>query len=485
MIAHELAHTLQQGSGSRARAKRISIALDSPEQGVDRLPARLRDLPMQPLPAPPILHRQPQLKPPIGSPPGAELTPLCASTNCSAISGDRFEKQPPELQRVLAASLQDPATWLEHLDSDRRIALIGIFNRMCKYGVWCHVRQFLKIEPGDLPVADRFLIPGNTSSAHFVSRPWLALYNALMATGRFCQASGPGASRHPGQTTLREISGSDSLHISLGPGDLFDAHIDHYSPVTEHPAGSFCPNEPSAAAVGHIGRELVPELVRKGVNIFGVHIPGPPGFQVFPEPPPSAPLPEGVGPRLSPELVRITTLRGPTKKPPKPLVQAEAESASPSAGVLSAEIVEKIRQALDQQVSHEALLPSPVRASVTYAREAAEMAGPGEEAALRAAREAVEKKASEYTDAHDVAFDLAAAMEQARWRHLASVRLDLDRYGRYGGLDPNGRKFIVGEIRRIALILRNYLPDRAAGVATVVLIFGSDKEAVREEVRLP
>ncbi len=186
------------------------------------------------------------------------------------------------------------------------------------------------------------------------------------------------------------------------------------------------------------------------------------------------------------QLIRITTLRRPVPRPSEPYLAAGGESVNPSAGVLSAEIVEKIRQALDQQVSHEALLPLPVRASLTYARKAAEMAGPGEEAALRAAREAVEKQASEYTDAHDVAFDLAAeGMEQARWRHLTSVTLDLDRYGRYGGLDANGRKLIVGEIRRIALILRNYLPDRAAGVDTVVLVFGTDKEALREEVRLP
>lgn len=113
------------------------------------------------------------------------------------------------------------------------------------------------------------------------------------------------------------------------------------------------------------------------------------------------------------------------------------------------------------------------------------MAGPGEETALRRASEAAENEAADYADAHDVAFDLAVRMAQARRRDESWVRLDLDCYGRYGGLDGNSRKFIVGEIRRIALILRNYLPDRAAGVNTVVVIFGTDNMAVREEVKLP
>lgn len=74
---------------------------------------------------------------------------------------------------------------------------------------------------------------------------------------------GIGASQHPHQTTLREVSGSDSLHISVGPGDQFDAHIDKFSPTPEQTGSGFCSNRPSVAAVAHIGRELVPEWVRK------------------------------------------------------------------------------------------------------------------------------------------------------------------------------------------------------------------------------
>ena len=214
--------------------------------------------------------------------------PPTAPTNCSAISVDRFDKQPAELQRALARSFKDPAGWFAKLDPERRIALTSIFNRLCRYGLWGHVRLVLKIDAGEAPVliADRvFYVPGRTPSVYFMSPAGGALIKALMATGRFCMAYGAGASQHPGQTTLREISGSDSLHISIGPGDRFDAHIDKYSPTPESTGSSFCSNRPSVASLTHIGRELVPEWVRKKTGI--------PGVQLFPdfEPTPTVPRP--------------------------------------------------------------------------------------------------------------------------------------------------------------------------------------------------
>lgn len=213
----------------------------------------------------------------------------CTSTNCSAISVDRFDKQPADLQRVLTRSSKDPAGWFGKLDPGSRFALTAIFNRMCRYRLWCHVRVVLKIVAGEAPLraaGHTFAVPGSTPSVYFLSPSGDALIKALMATGRFCIARGIGASQHPGQTTLREISGSDSLHISIGPGNQFDAHIDRYSPVPEHPGSSFCSNRPSPAALRHIGRELVPEIVRKKTGI--------PGVQLFPdfEPTPTVPRSE-------------------------------------------------------------------------------------------------------------------------------------------------------------------------------------------------
>jgi len=210
--------------------------------------------------------------------------PSCISTNCSAICSGipaaRFDKQPADLQRVLTKSFpRDPAGWLKNLDPANCSALASIFNRMCRDRLWCHVERVLKIVPGKVR-AGRIQFEGATPSVHFLSRSGKALLQALMATGRFCiePSGGIGGILHRGQHTLREISGSDSLHISIGPGHYFDAHIDRYSPVPVHPGSMFCPQVASPAALLHIGREVLPGWV--------------PGAQVFPEWGPTVPRPE-------------------------------------------------------------------------------------------------------------------------------------------------------------------------------------------------
>jgi len=395
--------------------------------------------------------------------------PSSASTNCSAISVDRFDKQPADLQRALAKSFKDPAGWFGRLDPESRLALTSIFNRLCRYGVWPHVSLVLKIDAGEAPalIADRvFNVPGRTPSVYFMSLGGDALINALMATGRFCRAYGAGASQHPGQSTLREISGSDSLHISIGPGDRFDAHIDKYSPTPEHTGSSFCSNLPTVAAITHIVRELVPEKVRKKTGI--------PGVQLFPEStfPQSAPAPRQEAD--SPPVVGLTW-RGPGART-RPRAPREA---SP---LLSVEVVTRINRAVKEQVSPDALLPSHVRARLSRTRWAAETAGPNEEAAARMARDAAEREAGNYPDAQEFALDLAERMEQARRSHVAWVKIDLPQYG---GGDFGSRRAVAGQIRRIALVLRNYLPDRAKDVRAIVIIFGSGNFATREEVKLP
>jgi hypothetical protein len=397
-------------------------------------------------------------------------TPSRASTNCSAISVDRYGKQPAELQRTLARSFNDPAEWFRRLDPESRLALTAIFNRLCRYGVWGHVRLVLKIEAGEAPVliADRiYNVPGRTPSVYFMSLAGDPLIKALMATGRFCMAYGAGASQHPGQTTLREISGSDSLHISIGPGDGFDAHIDKYSPTPESTGSSFCSNRPTVAALTHIGRELVPELVRKKTGV--------PGVQVFPEQifPQRGPEP----PRQDADIPPIVgiTWRGPRART-RPRVSREA---SP---LLPAEVVTRIDRAIREQVSPDALLPSHVRARLARTRRAAQTARPNEQAASRMAREAAEREAGNYPDAQEFALDLAERMERARRSRAPWVKID---FPQYGSGDFSSRRAIAGQIQRIALIIRNYLPDRAKDVRAIVIFFGSGNLATREEVRLP
>jgi hypothetical protein len=484
LLAHELTHVLQQRHSSTAGPLALGDPHSPAEAEAERAAAAGTERPVAGRAEhAAVVRRQPfadaprRASPATGGPPSLVPEELCktnpklsfcqpdrpralfpapcTSTNCSAV-GNRFDEQPPDLQQVLAASFEDPATWFEQLDSGRRFALSSIFNRLCGFKVWCHVRSVRTVFSGEPPVGDLFSVPGSTPSVHFTTHNGDALLDALMATGRFCQAIGTGASQHPGQSTLREISGSDSLHVSIGPGDQFDVHIDRYSPVVEHPGSSFCPNAPSAAAVGHIGRELVPEKIRKGFSLFGLHIPGPPGVQVFPEDPAPAlsamPQPGTGAPRPSPSLVGIT-FQGPRSAPrQRGVVPAEPP-------VLPAELMARIDRAIAEQVAPEALLPSHVLV-----------------------RGAAERELGNYPDPYEVARALAERMERARRGGAAVVQLDLPSYD---ARDFGSRKAIAQQIRRMALILRHYLPEGAATVHSVVIVFGSGGAATREAVTLP
>ena len=473
-----------------------------------------------------LCAEHPEMCDPITTKP--EAMPSCSSTNCSAVSGDPYDRQPPDLRLVLDKSFKaNAAEWFKQLDAERRMALTQIFNRMCQYGVWCHVRWVVRIEAGEAPLqaaGHTFKPYGSTPSVFFTSPSGNALLTALMATGKFCMAFGTGASEHPGQTTLREISGSDSLHISIGSGDTLDAHVDRYSPVPESPGSAFCPNEPTPAAVGHIGREVIPG---KGVKLGGIGALGGTllggavgglggaaaggimgagastgGFQVFPDSGPVAPVPPGaVGPepfRSSAEfsiagaiglLISAllessrVTVHGPVGKRPEPLVPPESKRPSPDVAALEAKVITPMTRELRQKVSRDALLPSRVRVRRRETRKRADEAGPGEEVKLRQAAEEAEAEALSHADAHLLGIDLAARMEQARAKGQATARLVLG--PEYGGLDEIDRRFIAGAIRKIALIVRKHLPDRAAGVRTVIVLFGVVNNVKSEVIDLP
>jgi len=68
---------------------------------------------------------------------------------------------------------------------------------------------------------------------------------------------------------MREIGTGDGLHLAIGPGEYFSAHVDAISPAVGREADGTCRYDP-VATQAHIGREVVP---------LGI-----PGLQIFPEP---------------------------------------------------------------------------------------------------------------------------------------------------------------------------------------------------------
>jgi outer membrane protein OmpA-like peptidoglycan-associated protein len=395
-------------------------------------------------------------KPPQPAPQDDPGTPAeCSSaTDCSSVSVDRFDKQPAALRNLI--KFDDPEGWFNGLAPDLRTALTSIFNRLCRYGLLCQVRFIVKIDPGEAPISfldHRFNVPGKTPSVYFMSPVASDWPKLLLSTGRFCLTSGLGASQHPG-ASLREISGSDSLHISVEGKDQIEAHIDHYSPVPGNPDGTTCSNEPSPAAVGHIGRELMPEKLRKLLGI--------PGIEVFPEPAPPAPVPEGVGvPGPVPEIARIT-LHGPVKERPK-------RDAEP----LPADIEHLLDSEIPARIRNDVLIPPGVARQLVEATRAREMAGPDEEAARVAALEAARERLQSFaSEAHDFAQDMARRMARAGRTGRPDFAVQLG--PAYAQLAPDDRKYVLDQIRNIARIVRGLLAERAAGVHKIWVAFGED-----------
>jgi len=428
--------------------------------------------------------------------------PSCTSTECSALFTRPYDEQPLDLRRVLDASFSHPAEWWQGLDTDRRSALTSIYNRMCGLRLWCRVRQVRAVHPGEPPVSIwgfKFRVPGLSVSVDLVTDDNTALFEALISSGASCMDMGAGGSLHAGQASLRQRSTSDSLHVAVGSDNLSDAHVDLFASVTKGGKGVPCEYDvPGTAA--HLGREVGTEKIRQFFQWLTSWMNYGPlpiardlvrtvtsGVQVFPdfELTPTVPQPEPAnrGDAAPPPFVGIT-LRGPLGKDrPQPLVPPESKRPNPDIAVLTAEITTLITGDLERKVRQDALLPSRVRRRSRQARDLADKAGPDEEARLRQAAEEAEEEEASYANPEDLGRELAARMEKARTSFQSTVRLVLG--PAYGGLDDADRRAIAGAIRTIALIVRERLPERAAGVRSVVVLFGVVNNVKSEVIDLP
>ncbi len=206
-----------------------------------------------------------------------------------AASRPPFDDQPEAFRRILSASLgaqpsafgcradQDAADCFNRLDGKLRLVLVGLYQRLSGAGLWGHVTSIDNVwgrgaGGAGLTVAD--------AKAFFLD---------VATSGRFCRDLRLGALLHAGTTSMREISADDGLHLAIGPGNHFSAHIDAVSPVAGREPNGVCRYDPIRAET-HIGREVVP---------LGV-----PGLQIFPEPRQSFGPAERASP--PPDIIRWT-----------------------------------------------------------------------------------------------------------------------------------------------------------------------------------
>jgi HAD superfamily hydrolase (TIGR01490 family) len=74
----------------------------------------------------------------------------------------------------------------------------------------------------------------------------------LESTGRFHRDSRLGAVFHPGKVSLREVSPTNSLHITLGDDNRASAHVDRHSPLTASRRGNRIRYSPARIAVHNV-----------------------------------------------------------------------------------------------------------------------------------------------------------------------------------------------------------------------------------------
>jgi len=193
------------------------------------------------------------------------------------ISGDApYDKLPDDIKSKMTLDV-----W--HKIGNQKSTLIQTYLRLQEYGLWGCVVRVLGIQE-ELPphgnIGPFKIAVHGTGGIAFEAKNAEALKKRLIGTRHFGKDNVIMSLMHRGQTSLREsrdesppkpIASLDnsihewdeadksftatSMHVSVGPGNKFDAHIDQISPVNEPFEGHSVPNLIKASK--HISREVV------------------------------------------------------------------------------------------------------------------------------------------------------------------------------------------------------------------------------------
>ena len=165
-----------------------------------------------------------------------------------------------------------------HLPKRQRENVAGIYNRMTGHGIWDQVKSVSgekgKPEPHARVLGMEFEVSGNSGGIAFEAHDAKALIGKMKDTGFFGEDNKWIAMMHPGQRSLREGAPANrtSLHVSVGPGNQFDAHIDKVAP-TRTPGDGNTRLDP-INALRHHSNEVWPELIRDFLGIPGLLVHG-------------------------------------------------------------------------------------------------------------------------------------------------------------------------------------------------------------------
>lgn len=168
------------------------------------------------------------------------------------------EKLPQPLKEKIT-----PELWRGLGDTQRK-NLVNMYSRMEAHGIWGHVTKVTGTteKPAQIGGAK---IAGPTGSIGFEIKDPDKLIADLKRSKHFGVDNVVMNLFHRKSKSLREAGAeTGSMHISVGPGKKFEAHIDEISSVRTPFQGHGVPDP--RGSVQHIGRELIPSFT-KGVTI--------------------------------------------------------------------------------------------------------------------------------------------------------------------------------------------------------------------------
>lgn len=360
----------------------------------------------------------------------------------------RFEELPPKLQETLKKSFAHPDQFWAGLGDAQRQTLATTFNRLDSMGLWKHVTKITgeKGQP-EAPVGGKVKVAGHAGGISFETDDWKAFTNDLKNTHKFGKDPDYVGALHPGQISLRENNPTESsLHIAVGPGNHFDAHVDKYSPVdTPSPTGGTTLDP--QRSLEHHSKEVWPGKIRQRTGIPGVFV--------------------GVGP----DLADVTRSRTPadSKTPGPPNL-----SKNPVLGSLNL-----IFQLADKEIRIQHPREKDTASVDAKVIKRAETAGAAAATADDLRNKAIKPDNPLYSNSADpaaLASSIAGHIANAARDGRSTAEIKLPPY--YDNLPAPERKRIAAAIANIAQAVAARLPEDMQGVRSLKITFGNRSEYV-------
>jgi hypothetical protein len=435
--------------------------VDRVESDLDTGIIRHLALPAGSHPAPPQPVRIPTDKTSPGSPPdeiagppsktGSPIKAPAATRESVEVAAARmrFEELPAKLRETLAKSFAHPDQFWAGLGNTQRQTLATTFNRLDAMGLWKHVARIRgeHAQP-EKPVAGKLKVAGNAGGIGFEAHNQKAFVDDLLKSGKFGVDPAIAAKLHPGQTSLREHNTTGgSLHISVGPGNRFDTHVDKVGSVDAPDPKTRGAVFSQPRSLEHHVTEVWPEKIRQYTKIPGIHV--------------------GVGP----DLADVNRSRTPADdKTPGP-TRLKNDDILGSINV-KFQIAGKENRSKHTREQDTASLDIEVMKRAVE-RGAAQVS-PDE---LR--RKGVKSTNPQYENAADpagLASSIAGHVANAAREGRIMAEIQLPSY--YNNLSAPERKAIASAIGRMAKAIAAELPADTAGVRSLKISFGNRNEYV-------